>query len=61
MSSVNARLPFIEEDDRESYMKDYIEETKKTKIVKIVTDEKTNEKIVLASLDIISGVVSKPE
>lgn len=60
MSTVNMRLPLIEEDDREAYLTDYLEKVKKTSMVKQIIDEQTNENNVELSFDLITGIASKP-
>lgn len=57
---VNYRLPFVEKDDKQEYLRDYKEEVKKTKLVKIIEDKETGEKTFDATFDIIIGVISKP-
>lgn len=60
MVSANKRLPFIEEKERAEYLKDYVEECRKTKMVRMVVDDKTNEEFVDTSFDLITGIMSKP-
>lgn len=57
---MNTRLPFIEDDDRQNYLNDFINETKKTNLVEIFTDGKTNTTMVHSTLGLITGIVSKP-
>lgn len=60
MSSANRRLPFVAEEDRDEYMKDYVAECKKTKRVKIVKTDNTKKNIIHTYYDLITGVMSKP-
>lgn len=57
---MNYRLPFVEEEDKEEYLRDYKDEVKKIQFVKITEDEKTGEKIFNFTIDTICGVISKP-
>lgn len=60
MRAVNIRFPFIQDADKEEYMRDYIEETKRTKMTKVVVDEKTQEKIARADVFVVTGIIEKP-
>lgn len=57
---MNTRLPFVEEEDREEYLKDYVEACKHSSIVKRLVDEQSGEEFYEVTLNIISGVISKP-
>lgn len=59
MRALNTRLPFVEEDDREEYMKDFIDKTKQSKLVKLVNDEKTKKETIHASVNMVTGIISK--
>lgn len=60
LTSVNKRLPFDEEKDKEEYVKDYLEECKTTDMVKIAIENKTKEETLYSYLDFINGIMSKP-
>lgn len=57
---VNYRLPYVEEADKEEYIRDYKREVENGKLVKIINDEKTGEKLYDVTFDTICGIISKP-
>lgn len=60
MTSVNIRLPFVEEDDRQEYLNDYISGSKNSSLAKILIDEKTGETLIEVHHDITTGMAFKP-
>lgn len=56
----NTRLPYVNEEDKEVYIKDYSEAVKKGKRVKRFNNENTGEIFYELSFKIITGVVNKP-
>lgn len=59
ITSVNIRLPFVEEDDRQEYLKDYILGSKNSSLAKTLIDEETGEKIVEMHHDVTTGSAIK--
>lgn len=57
-TSVNFRLPFVEEHDKELYLQDYLEEIKKVSSVKTDTNE---EKLFTFTEPILVGIATKPQ
>lgn len=58
--SVNHHLPFVKEEDKSAYIKDYLEAMKKTSKVKCITDGEKNQRYFELSYNIIAGVATKP-
>lgn len=59
--AVNTRLPFVKQDDKEEYLKDFKKLVKKSSLVKSVIDETSHQKFYELSTNIMTGVISKPE
>lgn len=57
--AVNTRLPFIEEDDKETYLEDYLKAMKKASMIKAIENKEKGETCFELSSVIITGVVSK--
>lgn len=60
-TAVNTRLKFIQEEGKEEYLKDFIEECKKSSMVKLITLENMDQKYFKLSNKMIIGVISKPQ
>lgn len=58
--AANHRLPFVEELDRQAYLRDYIELTKAGDRVKVIIGEENKQNMIEFFNNIITGVVSKP-
>lgn len=59
MIATNVRLRFVDEEDKEAYITDYLKACKESRYTKIVVDEQNGEKFVEVSQNIITGVVCK--
>lgn len=60
MVSVNIRLPFVEETDKEEYVRDYLKEIRRAKRMSVIIDDKTQEEILSADLFVVTGLIEKP-
>lgn len=56
---MNTRLPFVKEEDKEEYVNDFYEESKKTKFVKCVSTDENGKRTYSITVDVITGVASK--
>lgn len=59
-TTLNFQLPSVDEEDKEFYLRDYLEEIKKTSFMEIVTNQITGEKLFRLPEIFLVGVVSKP-
>lgn len=60
LSALDTRLIFIDDKDKTEYNKDFVEANKRTSFVKYVSKNENGNKILSVTLDLITGVVSKP-
>lgn len=60
LRNTNYRLPLVKEEDKDEYLRDFINEVKKSKVMKIIKDQKTGEKFFEYTADLIYGIASKP-
>lgn len=60
-TALNGRLPYIEETDRQAYVKDYVEEIKKCSRVKQIISRNGEDRLFEISGNIITGVITKPK
>lgn len=60
MVSANTRLPYVKEEDKESYIRDFLDGVKQGKMVKQVIDENTGRKFYEVTANFITGIISKP-
>lgn len=58
--SVNHRLLFVEQSDRKEYLADFIRECKKSRLVKIIEDNESQQRLFQFNFKVITGIVSKP-
>lgn len=57
--SGNTRLHYVKEEDKGSYIRDFLESVKKGKMIKELIDEQTGGKMFEVNVNMITGVISK--
>lgn len=60
VASVIRRLEYVEETDKEEYLKDFIKYNKESNMVNLIVNQQTKERIYETPLDIITVAATKP-